>query len=148
MTDAQRSRSEPGRIPAPISTEIEDDGIPVDTEPDEFRSLVRGVVRTARPGQGRTRRLLQRPHRQRVDDRRNTTPVSTPRSTTRAPGNASVYDAGLAGRSWPTEYGGHGAPAWQDDVVAAEQARYGVSTKMFAVALEMLPAVLFGLRHR
>ena len=34
-------------------------------------------------------------------------------------------------------------PAWQDDVVAGEQARYGVSTKIFAVGLEMLPAVLF-----
>jgi alkylation response protein AidB-like acyl-CoA dehydrogenase len=55
----------------------------------------------------------------------------------------TLYDAGLAGRSWPAEYGGHGEPAWQDDVVAAEQARHGVSTKMFAVALEMLPAVLF-----
>jgi alkylation response protein AidB-like acyl-CoA dehydrogenase len=55
----------------------------------------------------------------------------------------NLFDAGLAGRSWPIECGGHGAPAWQDDVVAAEQSRYGVSTKMFAVALEMLPAVLF-----
>jgi alkylation response protein AidB-like acyl-CoA dehydrogenase len=55
----------------------------------------------------------------------------------------TLFDAGMAGRSWPEEYGGHSAPAWQDDVVAAEQARYGVSTKMFAVALEMLPAVLF-----
>ncbi len=55
----------------------------------------------------------------------------------------TLFDAGLAGRSWPVECGGHGAPAWQDDVVAGEQSRYGVSTKMFAVALEMLPAVLF-----
>ena len=54
-----------------------------------------------------------------------------------------LFTAGLAGRSWPIECGGHGAPAWQDDVVAAEQSQYGVSTKMFAVALEMLPAVLF-----
>ncbi|HEY7106989.1 MAG TPA: acyl-CoA dehydrogenase family protein [Acidimicrobiia bacterium] len=54
-----------------------------------------------------------------------------------------LFDAGLAGRSWPEACGGHGAPAWQDDVVAAEQARYGVSNKMFAVGLEMLPAVLF-----
>jgi alkylation response protein AidB-like acyl-CoA dehydrogenase len=52
-----------------------------------------------------------------------------------------LYDAGLAGRSWPAEYGGHGEPAWQDDVIAAVQARFGVSTKVFAVALEMLPAV-------
>jgi alkylation response protein AidB-like acyl-CoA dehydrogenase len=54
-----------------------------------------------------------------------------------------LFDAGLAGRSWPTEYGGHGAPAWQDEVVASEQAKWGVSTKMFAVALDMVPAVLF-----
>jgi alkylation response protein AidB-like acyl-CoA dehydrogenase len=54
-----------------------------------------------------------------------------------------LFDAGLAGRSWPREYGGHGAPAWQDDVVAEVQSTYGVSTKAFAVALEMLPSVLF-----
>ncbi|HET6948899.1 MAG TPA: acyl-CoA dehydrogenase family protein [Acidimicrobiales bacterium] len=54
-----------------------------------------------------------------------------------------LFDAGLAGRSWPVEYGGRGAPAWQDDVVAEEQSRHGVSTKMLAVALEMLPPVLF-----
>ena len=55
----------------------------------------------------------------------------------------TLHDAGLAGRSWPEEYGGAGAPRWQDDVVAEEQARYGVSTKMLAVAVEMLPPVLF-----
>jgi len=54
-----------------------------------------------------------------------------------------LFEAGWAGRSWPAAYGGHGAPAWQDAVVAEEQARYGVSTKMLAVALEMLPPVLF-----
>ncbi|MBL7512965.1 acyl-CoA dehydrogenase family protein [Frankia nepalensis] len=54
-----------------------------------------------------------------------------------------LYDAGLAGRSWPADCGGLGAPAWQDEVVTEEQARFGVSTKMFAVALEMVPAVLF-----
>src|SRR3546814_8706772 len=47
-----------------------------------------------------------------------------------------LHEAGFAGRSWPVEYGGHGAPAWQDDVIAEEQARYGVSTKLFAVALD------------
>ncbi|KPM56026.1 acyl-CoA dehydrogenase [Frankia sp. R43] len=55
-----------------------------------------------------------------------------------------LFDAGLAGRSWRPEYGGHGAPDWQDEVVIEEQARWGVSTKMFAVGLEMVPAVLFG----
>jgi alkylation response protein AidB-like acyl-CoA dehydrogenase len=54
-----------------------------------------------------------------------------------------LFDGGLAGRSWPVEYGGQGAPSWQDEVVADEQSRYGVSTKMLAVALEMLPPVLF-----
>lgn len=56
----------------------------------------------------------------------------------------SLFDAGLAGRSWAVEYGGAGMPVWQDHVVAEEQARYGVSTKMLAIALEMLPPVLFG----
>jgi alkylation response protein AidB-like acyl-CoA dehydrogenase len=54
-----------------------------------------------------------------------------------------IFDAGYAGRSWPEEHGGRGAPAWQDDVIAEEQSRYGVSTKMLAIALEMLPTVLF-----
>jgi alkylation response protein AidB-like acyl-CoA dehydrogenase len=55
----------------------------------------------------------------------------------------TLFDAGLAGRSWPAEYGGHGAPRWHDDVVAEVQVHYGVSTKMMAVALEMVPPVLF-----
>jgi alkylation response protein AidB-like acyl-CoA dehydrogenase len=55
----------------------------------------------------------------------------------------TLFDAGLAARSWPIEYGGHGEPHWQDEVVADQQARFGVSTKMFAVSLEMLPPVLF-----
>jgi alkylation response protein AidB-like acyl-CoA dehydrogenase len=54
-----------------------------------------------------------------------------------------LFDAGLAARSWPETCGGRGAPEWQDDVVAEVSLRYGVSTKAFAVALEMLPAVLF-----
>jgi alkylation response protein AidB-like acyl-CoA dehydrogenase len=54
-----------------------------------------------------------------------------------------MYSDGLSGRSWPVEYGGQGAPAWQDEEVAQVQARYGVSTKMLAVSLEMLPPVLF-----
>ncbi len=58
-------------------------------------------------------------------------------------GSGSSSTPGFAGRSWPVECGGHGGPAWQDDVVAEVSSRYGVSTKFFAVALEMLPAVLF-----
>jgi len=54
-----------------------------------------------------------------------------------------LFDAGFAGCSWPVEYGGRGGSGWEDDVVAGEQSHFGVSTKMFAVALEMVPAVLF-----
>lgn len=54
-----------------------------------------------------------------------------------------LFDAGLAGRSWPVEFGGHGGAQWQDDIVAEEQSNYGVSTKLLAVTLEMLPPVLF-----
>jgi alkylation response protein AidB-like acyl-CoA dehydrogenase len=50
--------------------------------------------------------------------------------------------AGWAGRSWPVEYGGQGAPAWQDQVIADIQACYGVSTKVLAIGLDMLPPVL------
>lgn len=53
-----------------------------------------------------------------------------------------LHGAGWAGRSWPQEYGGQGAPAWQAHAIAEEQTRYGVSTKMLAIALEMVPPVL------
>ena len=56
-----------------------------------------------------------------------------------------LFDAGWAGRAWPVEYGGQGAPDWQAAIIAEEQSRYGVSTKMLVVALEMVPPVL--LRH-
>ena len=55
-----------------------------------------------------------------------------------------VFDAGFAGLSWPREYGGTEGPTWLDEIVAEEQSRYGVSTKMLAIALEMVPPVLFG----
>jgi alkylation response protein AidB-like acyl-CoA dehydrogenase len=54
-----------------------------------------------------------------------------------------VHAAGYSGRSWPVEYGGVGAPAWQEDEIAQVRAQYGVSTKVLAVGLEMLPPVLF-----
>ena len=55
-----------------------------------------------------------------------------------------LFDAGLAGLSWPRAYGGTEGPTWLDEIVAEEQTRYGVSTKMLAIALEMVPPVLFG----
>jgi alkylation response protein AidB-like acyl-CoA dehydrogenase len=54
-----------------------------------------------------------------------------------------VFDAGFAGRSWPSAYGGMEMPSWQDEIFQEEQARYGISTKMIAIALEMVPPVLF-----
>jgi alkylation response protein AidB-like acyl-CoA dehydrogenase len=54
-----------------------------------------------------------------------------------------VFDAGFAGRSWPAGYGGGDQPSWQDEIFLEEQARFGVSTKMIAIALEMVPPVLF-----
>jgi alkylation response protein AidB-like acyl-CoA dehydrogenase len=53
-----------------------------------------------------------------------------------------LHSAGWAGRSWPEEYGGYGAPDWHTHAIAEEQTRYGVSTKMLAIALEMVPPVL------
>jgi alkylation response protein AidB-like acyl-CoA dehydrogenase len=54
-----------------------------------------------------------------------------------------LVKAGLSGRSWPADYGGEGAPDWQEDEIAQVKAAYGVSTKVLAVGLEMLPPVLF-----
>jgi alkylation response protein AidB-like acyl-CoA dehydrogenase len=54
-----------------------------------------------------------------------------------------VHAAGFSGRTWPAAYGGQDAPPWQDEEIAQVQARYGVSTKVLAVGLEMLPPVLF-----
>ena len=53
-----------------------------------------------------------------------------------------LHAAGLAGRSWPSAYGGQDAPTWQDQVIADVQSRYGVSTKFLAIGLEMVPPVL------
>jgi alkylation response protein AidB-like acyl-CoA dehydrogenase len=51
-----------------------------------------------------------------------------------------LVKAGLSGRSWPSDYE---APDWQEDEIAQVKAAYGVSTKVLAVGLEMLPPVLF-----
>jgi alkylation response protein AidB-like acyl-CoA dehydrogenase len=54
-----------------------------------------------------------------------------------------IQSAGFSGRSWPAEYGGQGGPGWQDEEIAQVQSSYGISTKVLAVGLEMLPPVLF-----
>lgn len=53
-----------------------------------------------------------------------------------------LFAAGWAARSWAAEHGGQGRPEWEAEVVAEEQGRYGVSTKMLSIALEMVPPVL------
>lgn len=54
----------------------------------------------------------------------------------------TLFDAGWAGVEWPTEYGGQGHPAGCSGLFTAEQERFGVSTKMLSIALEMVPPVL------
>jgi alkylation response protein AidB-like acyl-CoA dehydrogenase len=54
-----------------------------------------------------------------------------------------LASAGFSGGSWPVEYGGRDAPSWYDEEIRQVQSRYGVSTKVLAVGLEMLPPVLF-----
>jgi alkylation response protein AidB-like acyl-CoA dehydrogenase len=115
--------------------------IPIDTEPDIFRGLVRAWFDEHAPAKGSAGdfsnvHVVSASTIEEYDARE-----SAALETTRA-WQRQRYDAGLAGRSWPTEYGGLGAPAWQDDVIDAEQMRYGVSTKMLAIALDMVPPVL------
>ena len=115
--------------------------IPIDTEPDEFRLLVRGWLEEHAPAKGgpgdfSNVHVVSASTIEEYDAREHSA-LETTRAWQRR-----RYDAGLAGRSWPTEYGGLGAPPWQDDVIDAEQSRYGVSTKMLAIALDMAPPVL------
>ncbi len=49
---------------------------------------------------------------------------------------------GWAGLSWPLEHGGRSLPAWTEEVFAEEHARYGVSTKVLSVGLQMAASVL------
>jgi alkylation response protein AidB-like acyl-CoA dehydrogenase len=49
---------------------------------------------------------------------------------------------GWAGLSWPEDQGGRALPAWTEEVFAEEHARYGVSTKVLSVGLQMAASVL------
>jgi len=49
---------------------------------------------------------------------------------------------GWAGLSWPDEHGGRALPAWTEEVFAEEHGRYGVSTKVLSVGLQMAASVL------
>jgi len=111
-------------------------------DPEDFRSAVRSWLDEHAPAKGdpedfSTIHVVTAASREEYRARERTALKVT------SQWQHKLFDAGLAGRSWPAEYGGRGAPRWQDDVVAEEQVRYGVSTKMMAVALEMVPPVLF-----
>jgi alkylation response protein AidB-like acyl-CoA dehydrogenase len=110
--------------------------------PEEFRALVEAWFERNAPEKGdaddfSSVHVVSAPTREQFRERERHALAMTKDWQRR------LFEAELAGRSWPVEYGGHGAPAWQDEVVAEVQSRYGVSTKMLAVALEMLPPVLF-----
>ena len=53
-----------------------------------------------------------------------------------------LHDSGWAGLSWPREYGGHALPGWADEVFADEHSHFGVSTKVLATGLQMVPPAL------
>jgi alkylation response protein AidB-like acyl-CoA dehydrogenase len=49
----------------------------------------------------------------------------------------TLYDAGWAGITWPKEYGGRGGTGIQQAIFNQEQARYDVSSGVFAVGIGM-----------
>src|SRR4029450_14039920 len=51
-----------------------------------------------------------------------------------------LHDAGWAGITWPTEYGGRGLGPAFEQIFHDEQAAYGVSSAMFAVGIGMAGA--------
>jgi alkylation response protein AidB-like acyl-CoA dehydrogenase len=55
----------------------------------------------------------------------------------------AIFDAGWAGITVPTEYGGRGGERWQERIFRQEQARFTVDTGLFAVSLGMVvPTIL------
>lgn len=53
-----------------------------------------------------------------------------------------LHDAGYAGISWPREFGGQGGRPIQEAIFAEEQAKWGVSVGVFAVAHGMVAPTL------
>lgn len=52
------------------------------------------------------------------------------------------YEAGLAGFTYPKEYGGQGGPAWQEQIYNEEAANYGSSSGFVAATIAMLAPTL------
>jgi alkylation response protein AidB-like acyl-CoA dehydrogenase len=53
-----------------------------------------------------------------------------------------LYESGWAGISWPKEDGGQGWPEWAEEVFSEEHARFGVSTKLLSVGLQMVASTI------
>jgi alkylation response protein AidB-like acyl-CoA dehydrogenase len=49
----------------------------------------------------------------------------------------TLYDAGWAGITWPTEFGGRGGAGWQQRIWNEEQSRFHVAVGVFAVGIGM-----------
>lgn len=55
---------------------------------------------------------------------------------------ATLFDHGFAGISWPREHGGRGGTAWQSVVFAHEQARYDATAGFIAATIGMVGSML------
>jgi alkylation response protein AidB-like acyl-CoA dehydrogenase len=53
-----------------------------------------------------------------------------------------LYVSGWAGISWPKEYGGQGLPEWAEEAFGEEHARFGVSTKLLSVGLQLVASAI------
>jgi alkylation response protein AidB-like acyl-CoA dehydrogenase len=52
------------------------------------------------------------------------------------------YQAGMAGFTYPKEYGGQGGPAWQEQIYQEEAAKYGSSSGFISATIAMLGPTL------
>jgi alkylation response protein AidB-like acyl-CoA dehydrogenase len=53
-----------------------------------------------------------------------------------------LYESGWAGLSWPQEDGGRGLPEWAEEAFGEEHARFGVSTKLLSVGLQLVASAI------
>jgi alkylation response protein AidB-like acyl-CoA dehydrogenase len=53
-----------------------------------------------------------------------------------------LYESGWAGISWPKEHGGQGLPEWAEEAFGEEHGRFGVSTKLLSVGLQLVASAI------
>jgi alkylation response protein AidB-like acyl-CoA dehydrogenase len=53
-----------------------------------------------------------------------------------------LYECGWAGISWPKEDGGQGLPEWAEEAFGEEHARFGVSTKLLSVVIQLVASAI------